>query len=63
MTNRILYPLLLVALAVFWSGAIWLSWQFVPMERRVDCSMVEFHPDYPPEIKKACREQRKRLQT
>jgi len=24
-------------------------------ERRVDCSMVEFHPDYTAEVKAACR--------
>ena len=24
-------------------------------ERRVDCSMAEFHPDYPAEVKAACR--------
>lgn len=64
MTNRTFYPLLMVLLAAFWSGAIWLSWQFVPMEgRRVDCSIAEFHPDYSPEIKKACREQRMRIRT
>jgi hypothetical protein len=24
-------------------------------EQRVDCSMTEFHPDYPAEVKAACR--------
>ncbi len=24
-------------------------------ERRVDCSVAEFHPDYPAEVKAACR--------
>lgn len=27
-------------------------------EQRVDCSMAEFHPDYTPEVRKACRERR-----
>jgi hypothetical protein len=63
MTNKITYTLVGLFLIAFWSFAIWLSWQFVPMERRIDCSIAEFHPDYPPEVKKACREQRKRMQT
>jgi hypothetical protein len=41
-------------------GAVWLTWQFVPDQpRRVDCSMAEFHPDFTPEVRKACREQRR----
>jgi hypothetical protein len=58
MSNRITYILMVLALLAFWSGAIWLSQQFAPIERRIDCSMAEFHPDYTPEIKKACRERR-----
>lgn len=26
---------------------------------RYDCSMAEFHPDYPQEVKRQCREMRK----
>jgi hypothetical protein len=58
MNNKITYTLLAVALLAFWSGAIWLSQQFTPIERRIDCSMAEFHPDYTPEIRKMCRERR-----
>jgi hypothetical protein len=58
MNNKIVYTLLAVALAAFWLGAIWLSHQFTPIERRVDCSMAEFHPDFTPEMRKACREKR-----
>jgi hypothetical protein len=31
---------------------------FVGPEHRVDCGMAEFHPDYTPEVRKACRERR-----
>jgi hypothetical protein len=31
---------------------------FIGPEHRVDCSMAEFHPDYTPEMKAACRERR-----
>ena len=58
MKNKITYTLIVLALLAFWTGAIWLSRQFTPIERRVDCGMAEFHPDYTPEIKKACRERR-----
>jgi hypothetical protein len=41
-------------------GAVWLTWQFAPMEgRRVDCSIAEISPDYPPEVRQACRERRR----
>jgi len=59
MSNRITYTLLVIFLVAFWSGAIWLSQQFTPIERKVDCSMAEFHPDFTAEMKKACREQRR----
>lgn len=27
-----------------------------PTERYYDCSLAEFHPDYPQEVKQACRQ-------
>ncbi len=35
-----------------------------PDGRVYDCRMVEFHPDYPPKVREACREiMRNRIQT
>lgn len=30
-------------------------------EQRVDCSVAEFHPDYPAEVKEQCRRMRKHV--
>lgn len=41
-----------------WFGALYIATSHTPMERKVDCSLAEFHPDFTPEIRKACRERR-----
>jgi hypothetical protein len=35
----------------------WLLWLVTPQEeyRVYDCSMAEFHPDYPREVREECR--------
>jgi hypothetical protein len=58
MNNKTTYRLLAVFLIIFWSGLIWLSFQLATPEKRIDCSMAEFHPDYTAEMRKACRERR-----
>ena len=48
-----------VFLFAVWLGALYIAVQSAPKEgRRVDCSLAEFHPDFTPEIRKACRERR-----
>lgn len=43
-----------------WLGALYIAvWVAPPEGRRVDCSLAEFHPDFTPEERKACREQRR----
>lgn len=32
-------------------------------EQRIDCSVAEFHPDYPAEVKDACRRARNVVST
>ena len=60
MNDKITIASALIVVVAFWVFAIWLSWQFVPEQpRRVDCSMAEFHPDFTPEMRKACRKQRR----
>lgn len=34
-----------------------------PREQRIDCSVAEFHPDYPPDVKDACRRMRNVVNT
>jgi len=47
-------PLLIVAL---WAVLAYLVLTYAPRtnERRIDCSLAEFHPDYTPEMRKQCR--------
>jgi len=59
MNNKTTYRLLAVFLIVFWSGLIWLSFQLATPEKRIDCSVAEFHPDYTPDMKAKCREVRR----
>jgi hypothetical protein len=59
MNNRITYSILAVFLIIFWSGLIWLSFQLATPEKRIDCSVAEFHPDYTADMKAKCREQRR----
>ena len=50
------YAMMIVA----WFVALYVAVESAPMEgRRVDCSLAEFHPDFTPEIRKACREARR----
>jgi hypothetical protein len=59
MKNRVIYAMLAVALIIFWSGLIWLSFQLATTPKKViDCSMAEFHPDYTADMKAKCREVR-----
>ena len=38
----------------------WLLWLIAPNEgyRVYDCSLAEFHPDYPPAVREECRKLR-----
>ena len=49
-----LFAIMAVIIAV---GLAWLIWLVTPEERyRVyDCSLAEFHPDYPPAVREECR--------
>jgi hypothetical protein len=58
MKNRVIYAMLAVALIIFWSGLIWLSFQLATPEKRIDCGVAEFHPDYTADMKAKCREVR-----
>jgi hypothetical protein len=42
-----------------WVAAMYIALSSAPMERKLDCSLAEFHPDYTPAMRQACREQRK----
>ena len=43
-----------------WFGALYIATEYAPPEgRRIDCSLVEISPDFTPEMRKACREQRR----
>ena len=35
----------------------WMLWLIIPREsyRVYDCSLAEFHPDYPPAVREECR--------
>ena len=35
----------------------WVLWLFAPSEgyKAYDCSLAEFHPDYPKEVREECR--------
>lgn len=53
-----LVALTLMVLLVY-GGYLFASWLTGnPRVHRVDCSMAEFHPDYPPQIKQECRQLR-----
>jgi len=57
---------LLAVIAVFIAVALaWLLWAISPDEhyRVYDCSLAEFHPDYPPQVREECRRIRKLDQT
>jgi hypothetical protein len=48
------FALIAVLVAV---ALAWLLWLFTPYEqyRVYDCSMAEFHPDYPVAVREECR--------
>ncbi len=46
--------LIVLALTLVW-GAVVVS-VAQPREKVYDCTMAEFHPDYPPKVRDACRE-------
>ena len=56
MNNRIFYRLLALALIVFWTGLIWLSFQLATPERTINCGIAEISPDFTPEMRQACRD-------
>lgn len=59
MTNKKVYLALALFLTAFWTALLTGAFQyFAPTERVIDCSMAEFHPDFTPEVRKACRERR-----
>ena len=45
--------------AVLCFGLINIALKLAPTERRIDCAIVEFHPDYTADMKEQCREQRR----
>ena len=47
-----------ILIAVMWLGALYIAIKSAPEERRVDCSLAEFHPDFTPAMRQACRERR-----
>jgi len=49
-----------IVLFLAWLGALYIATEYAPPEgRRIDCSLVEISPDFTPEMRKACREQRR----
>lgn len=49
-----------IVLFFAWLGALYIAVSVAPPEgRRIDCSLAEFHPDFTPEVRKACREARR----
>ena len=59
MRVQTIYILIAIALTVFWTGFIWLGIRLAPTERKVDCSIAEFHPDITPKQREKCRELRR----
>jgi hypothetical protein len=53
--NRYVYAILAILLTTFWSCMILLGIRFAPTERKVDCSIAEFHPDITPKEREQCR--------
>lgn len=63
MTDRTIYTAVGAMLALVWvllGWALATAWDWVVHNSppRVDCSMAEFHPDYPPRAREKCREAR-----
>ena len=49
--------LIFIAIALLFAGTFWLS-AFEKRERWINCDIAEISPDYPIEVKQACRAQR-----
>lgn len=54
-TTRIVLGLVLFSLQAWLFYSVWKAMQ-PTTGRTYDCSMAEFHPDYPAEVKRKCRE-------
>ncbi len=52
--KNVVFVIIAVIIAVALS---WLIWAITPYEdyRVYDCSLAEFHLDYPPEVREECR--------
>lgn len=49
-----------IVLIAAWFGAMYIALSSAPVEgRKIDCGVAEFHPDYTPEMRQACREARR----
>lgn len=49
------------AIGALAATAVWLALLFfipMPEGKIYDCSLSEFHPDYPPKVKEECRKRR-----
>ena len=51
------FSFIVVGLALAMVGLI-IFGNSLPQERVYDCSLAEFHPDFPPEVKAECRKLR-----
>lgn len=59
MTNKQIYFILFLLLAWFWGMVMLIIGHFMPSgSRRIDCSLAEFHPDFTPAMRQACRKAR-----
>lgn len=61
MSNRMVFGIIVVLLGLFWGLVLSYVWHYASTrnEHRVDCSMVEFHPDYTTKMREQCRAARK----
>lgn len=52
--KNLVFVILAVGVAIVLA---WLIWLVTPQEhyRVYDCSLAEFHPDYPPQVREECR--------
>lgn len=52
--KNIIFALVAVVVAI---ALAWLIWLVTPNEhyKVYDCSLAEFHPDYPPAVREECR--------
>ena len=48
---------LVVIASIIAVALVWIIWLVAPREeyRVYDCSLAEFHPDYPPAVREECR--------